>query len=107
VDARVGGKPLLIVPGGLALVELKRRMDTGAVPGLGDFFGTMFEDELHLTRPAQYLVALVFYACLYRQTPEGRVTSAGTGLTTEQARIFQQIAWIVASEYAGSGVRSQ
>jgi Chitobiase/beta-hexosaminidase C-terminal domain len=107
VDARIGGKPLLIVPGGLALVELKRRIETGAVPGLADFFGTMFEDEIHLTKPAQYLVALVFYACLYRQSPEGRVTSAGTGLTPQQALIFQQIAWTVASEYAGSGVRPQ
>jgi hypothetical protein len=105
VDARVGGKPLLIVPGGLALVELKRRMDTGAMPGLSDFFGAMFEDEAHLKPPAQYLVALVFYVCLYRQSPVGRVTSAGTGLTAEQAQIFQQIAWDVASAYPGSGVQ--
>jgi hypothetical protein len=104
VDSRVGGKPLLIVPGGLALVELKRQIDAGMVPGFVDFFGAMFEDEAHLKTPAQYLIALVFYACLYRQSPEARVTFAGTGLTSEQALIFQRIAWDVASSYPGSGI---
>jgi hypothetical protein len=104
VDSRVGGKPFLIVPGGLALVELKREIDAGSVPGYTDFFGSMFEDEVHLTKPAQYLVSLVFYSCLYRQTPENRVTFADTGLTAEQALIFQRIAWDVASSYPGSGI---
>jgi len=104
VDSRVGGKPILIVPGGLALVELKRQIDAGLVPGIGNFFGTMFDDEIHLSQRAQYLVSLVFYACLYRQSPEGRATYANTGLTAEQATIFQRIAWDVASGYSGSGI---
>jgi hypothetical protein len=41
---------------------------------------------------------------LYRQTPENRVTFADTGLTADQALIFQRIAWNVASSYSGSGV---
>jgi hypothetical protein len=104
VDSRVGGKPILIVPGGLALVELKRQIDAGMIPGFVDFFGAMFEDEQHLRKPAQYLIALVFYACLYRQSPAGRATFSGTDLTPEQALIFQRIAWDVASGYAGSGI---
>jgi Chitobiase/beta-hexosaminidase C-terminal domain len=105
VDARVTAntKPILIVPAGLALIELKRQIDQGLVPGFTSFFGSMFEDEEHLTQPAQYLVALVFYACLYRENPEGRVTFNGP-LTAEQARIFQRIAWTTASGYAGSGI---
>lgn len=104
VDERVGGKSILIVPGGLALVELKRQIDAGLVPGISQFFSTMFEDEIHLTARAQYLIALTFYACLYRQTPGGRVTHAGTGLTAEQAAIFQSIAWNVVTSYPLSGV---
>jgi Fn3 associated len=104
VDERVPGKALRIVPGGLALVELKRQMDAGAIPGLSDFFNTMFDDDLHLSRRAQYLVSLVFYACLYRQTPEARVTHAGTDLTVEQALAFQRIAWSTASTYSLSGI---
>jgi hypothetical protein len=104
VDSRVEGKPILIVPGGLALVALKREMDAGNLPGLSNFFGTMFEDEQHLTKPAQYLISLVFYSCLYRQSPEGRVMSEDTGLTPEQARIFQGIAWNTAVSYPSCGI---
>lgn len=104
VDPSVPGKPILIVPGGLALKELKRQMDAGSIAGLSDFFNTMFEDEEHLRVPAQYLVSLVFYSCLYRQSPEGRVTYSGTGLTQEQALALQRIAWNVASNYPDSGI---
>lgn len=107
VDPSVQGKPILIVPAGLALRELKRQMDAGLIPGLTDFFSTMFEDEEHLRVPAQYLVSLVFYSCLYRQSPEGRVTYSGTGLTEAQALALQRIAWNVASSYAGSGIAPQ
>lgn len=104
VDPMVGGKPILIIPGGLALLELKRQIEAGMVPGYSDFFTSMFEDEVHVNVPAQYLVALVFYSCMYRQSPEGKVTFAGTGLTEEQAKILQRIAWKVASGYASSGI---
>jgi hypothetical protein len=88
----------------LALVELKRQIDAGLVPGFTDFFGSIFADEVHLTVPGQYLISLVFYSCLYRQTPENRVTYANTKLTTEQAQILQSIAWNVASSYPLSGI---
>jgi hypothetical protein len=104
VDARVGGKKVLIVPGGLALVELKRQIDAGLVPGFSDFFGSIFADDVHLTVPGQYLISLVFYSCLYRQTPVNRVTYANTNLTAEQAQIFQTIAWNIASSYPLSGI---
>jgi hypothetical protein len=105
VDARVAGKPLLVVPGGLALVELKRQMENGTITGFGEFFSEMFDDEVHLKTKAQYLISLVFYSCLYRQTPESRVTYEGTGLTQVQAIQFQRIAWNVASSYPGSGIQ--
>lgn len=105
IEPSVGGKSILIIPGGLALVELKRQMAANAIPDLsGDFFTEFFEDEVHLLPKAQYLVALVFYACLYKQTPEGRVTHEGTGLSEAQAQAFQKIAWDVASNYPGSGI---
>jgi hypothetical protein len=106
VDPLVGGKPFRVIPAGLALVELKRQFDAGLIPGMsGDFFATFFEDGVHLKAQGQYLVSLVFYSCLYRQTPEGHVTYVGTsGLTPEQTLAFQRIAWSVSSGYAGSGI---
>lgn len=104
VDDNAAGKRVLIVPGGSALLALKREIEAGAVPGISDFFGFAFADDLHLQKPVQYLVALVFYACLYGQSPEGRVTAEGTGLTDAQAKIFQRIAWEVTRAYPWSGV---
>jgi hypothetical protein len=104
VDDAVEGKPVLVVPAGLALLELKKEIDRGAVPGINDFFGWAFGDEIHLHAPAQYLVSLVFYACMYKQTPEGRVKFVEPSLTPEQGRLFQQIAWRVVSGYAWSGL---
>lgn len=104
VDDGASGKPVRIIPAGLALRELKRQMDAGQIPGLNDFFGSMFQDYIHLNPPAQYLVALVFYACLYQQTPEGHVTFSEPSLTPEQTLAFQRIAWKVASEYRWAGI---
>lgn len=56
-----------------------------------------------MTKRGAYLIALVHYACLYGENPEGKVTAAGSGLTAEQARAFQRIAWRTAREYSHSG----
>ncbi|MDB4975774.1 MAG: hypothetical protein JWN48_4115 [Myxococcaceae bacterium] len=107
VDDNAGGKRVLVIPAGSALVELKRQVEAGMVPGISDFFGYSFQDELHLTKPVQYLVALVFYSCFYKQPSEGRVAvPAELGLTDAQAKIFQRIAWSVASAYPLSGITS-
>lgn len=104
VDQRVEGKKVLIVPAGPALVELKRRVDQKLIPGMTDFFAAIFSDYLHLTDAGQYLVSLVFYSCFYHQSPEGKVTIKPTTLTEPQAKIFQQIAWEIASGYPLSGI---
>ncbi len=98
------GKPILIVPGGPALAELKTRMEAGKVPGMKDFFAETFADGIHLTPKGRYLVALVFYSCLFKESPEGKVSAAKTELTPEQARLYQQIAWEIAKGYGGSGI---
>jgi hypothetical protein len=104
VDDAVDGKKVLIIPGGLALAQLKQEIDQGRVPGMNEFFSSIFEDYLHLKPAGQYLVSLVFYACMYKQTPEGRVTVKPDGMTAEQAQIFQRLAWQVASGYPLSGI---
>jgi hypothetical protein len=68
-----------------------------------DFFAEHFSDDLHLSAKGAYLVALVHYACVYKRNPAG-VTFAGTGLTAEQAAIYQRIAWDTARNYPWSGV---
>lgn len=104
VDARVEGKKVLVIPAGLALIELKHRVESGKMPGVTQFFPSVFADYLHLSDTGRYLVSLVFYSCFYRQTPEGRVTYRPDGVTAEQAQVLQQIAWQVTSSYPLSGL---
>ena len=104
IEAR-GAKPVRVCPGGPALVRLKKEIDAGRVPGIGTFFDTMFSDDIHLSSPGRYLVALVHYACIFGESPEGKVTFANSGLSAEQAAIFQRIAWETVLAEPLSGVR--
>ena len=102
-------KPVRIIPAGLALAELRTRIEAGKVPGMTDFVATVFHSptDFHMTSRGAYLVSLVHYACIYGENPEGKVTAANSGLTAEQAAMFQQIAWQTARSYRYSGLRSE
>ncbi|MHC4543765.1 MAG: hypothetical protein ACYTDW_03960 [Planctomycetota bacterium] len=102
---RFPGRLVLIVPGGQALIALKGRIEAGKVPGMTDFFAEIFADDLHLTTKGRYLISLVHYACIYTESPEGKVSSLTTGLSPEQAGIFQKIAWQTAHDYKWSGIK--
>lgn len=105
VDQRVGGKKVLIVPVGPALVELKRQIDSRLIPGLTDFVPTIIDmDGLHLTNAGEYLDVLVHYACFYKQSPVGRVTARPSELNEAQAIALQRIAWEVVSTYPLAGI---
>jgi hypothetical protein len=98
------GKPVRIVPGGSALALLKTELDAGRVPGLKDFFAEIFADGIHLTPKGRYLISLVHYACLFRESPEGKASVLTTGLSQEQATIFQRLAWQAVKDYTWAGL---
>jgi hypothetical protein len=99
-------KPVRIIPGGLALARLKAEIEAGKVPGMKEFVAEVFQSptDFHMSPKGAYLIALVHYACLYGENPTGKVTSANTGLTPEQAKLFQRIAWETAKNYPHSGL---
>ena len=98
------GKPVRIVPGGIALALLKTEVDAGHVPGLKDFFAEIFADGIHLTPKGRYLISLVHYACIFRESPDGKASALTTGLTPEQAAIFQRLAWQAVKDYKWAGL---
>ncbi|MGB2807366.1 MAG: hypothetical protein WBC22_06485 [Sedimentisphaerales bacterium] len=104
MQIRFPGRLVLIVPGGQALIALKDRIEAGKVPGMTDFFAEIFADDVHLTARGRYLISLVHYACIYAESPEGKVSSLTTGLSAEQAAIFQKIAWQTARDYKWAGI---
>ena len=99
------GQPALLCPGGPALVRLETAIGAGEIPGMKDFFATIFADGIHLSAPGRHLVALVHYACIFKESPEGKVTWANSGLTKEQAAIFQKIAWETAVAEPSAGLK--
>ncbi|MHC4694410.1 MAG: hypothetical protein ACYS67_16845 [Planctomycetota bacterium] len=104
MQRRFPGRLVLIVPGGRALIALKDQIEAGKVPAMKDFFAEIFADDLHLSAKGRYLISLVHYACIYAESPEGKVSSLTTGLSAEQARIFQRIAWQTVRDYEWSGI---
>ena len=101
--------PPYIVPAGLALKNLKARIEAGEVPGIAadSFFLRFFQSgpgtDDHLSADGRYYVTLVFYACMFNRSPEG-LPHAGTNLTDAQAAVLQQTVWQTVSGYALSGV---
>jgi Chitobiase/beta-hexosaminidase C-terminal domain len=106
IDPLTSGKSVLIVPAHLAMLEAKKRIDAGQIPGFtgATFFADFFADDEHLNIPGQYLVSLTFYSCFYQQSPEDRVTSAGTNLTAAQAKALQSLAWDTVKGYPLAGI---
>jgi hypothetical protein len=99
--------PPYIVPGGLALVALKHAIEGGEVPGMTDFFTTLFQSggtDIHMSEAGAYFISLVFYGCMFQASPEGLPNEAGAALDAEQAATLQRIAWDTVVNYPLSGV---
>jgi hypothetical protein len=99
-----GKRKVRMAPCGTALVNLKQEIDEGNVPGMTDLFVATFSDAVHLNPKGDYLLACVQYACMFGESPVGKANAAGTGLTPEQARIFERIAWETVLADPESGV---
>lgn len=99
------GKPVRIVPAGVALATLKKEIESGKVPGMTDFFKECFSDDLHLSAKGAYFVSLAHYCCIYGKSPVGNVGALQSGLTPEQTRIFGRIAWDTVREYPFAGLK--
>jgi hypothetical protein len=99
-----------VVPGGLALINLKHAVEAGKVPGMTDFFAANFDDDIHLSGAGRYFIGLVHFATLYRQNPVGLplvgLNDKLPNLTPEQTRAYQQVAWDTAAQFAQNGGRS-
>ncbi len=102
------GKPVRIIPTALALGWARHLIDEGKLPGVppgqASFYQTLFEDQVHVNSAGCYLVSLTWYAALYRESPEDKLLPIGTGLTADQARVLQRLAWDVIKNYPDCGL---
>jgi hypothetical protein len=96
-NAATRGKKTEVIPGGLALINLKQAFDAGKVPGSKDFFATNFSDDLHLSEAGRQFIGMVIFSTLYNQSPVGlpivKIGDKAPEITPEQNKVYQQAAW--------------
>jgi hypothetical protein len=104
-----GGKRPRVLPSALAMGWLKNMIDRGKVPGAApdSFYPMLFSDDVHPNVKGGYLVDLTWYAAFYRESPEGKILPVGTGLTAEQAKLMQRLAWDVIRNYTDCDLYEQ
>jgi CubicO group peptidase (beta-lactamase class C family) len=102
------GKPVRIIPTALAMGWARTLIDEGRLPGIApgesSFYGTLFDDHVHVNAAGCYLVGLTWYGALYRESPENKLLPITTALTHEQATMLQQMAWDVIKNYPDCGL---
>jgi hypothetical protein len=106
VETYKEGKRPRVLPSCLAMGWIKNMIDHGRLPGADKdaFYPLLFSDAVHPNVKGGYLVDLTWYAAFYRESPEGKVLPAGTGLTAEQAKVMQRLAWDVVKNYPDCGL---
>jgi hypothetical protein len=93
-NAEIKGKKTEVIPGGLALINLKKAFDANKIPGLKDFFSTNFSDDLHLSESGRQFIGMVIFATLYNRSPVGlpivKIGDKRPELTPEQTRFINR-----------------
>lgn len=100
------GPEFQIIPGHRAMMALYDAIQSGAINWAPNGIDHFFADDIHLNSLGNYYIALVHYATIYKDSPEGvSVPSALSGsITATHARQLQEMAWTVVSQYSLSGV---
>lgn len=97
-----------VIPGGAALVAVKKAIEAGEIEGISDFpqFGwdDVSKDSGHLSERGAYVVDLTVFTVMYSQSPVGRVTTWPSSLTENQAVALQKIVWDLCTSYSYSGI---
>jgi PA14 domain-containing protein/putative Ig domain-containing protein len=102
-------KPCLIIPVGLVICELDKRMKQGKVPGYKSAYDFL-EDKSHLNNDGKYVEAATFFAVIYREDPHGAITDGlkfwrgPYGVKKEFAEVVWDAVWDVVSTYRYTGV---
>ena len=102
------GKPVRIIPTAIAMGWARTMIDQGQLPGIppgeSSFYGTLFDDQVHVNPAGCYLVGLTWYGALYRESPENKLLPITTALTHPQATALQKLAWDVIQNYPDCGL---
>ncbi len=99
-------KPVCMIPGGQGLIKLYDAVMAGELPGISQM-DALFEDHIHLNDLGRYYIALIHFAMLHNQNPQGLTNELRTQWggnyspipTIAQAAVLQRLAWETVNEY--------
>ncbi len=100
------GKPARIIPVALAMGKIHHEIEQGRFPGVAKdrFYPFLFSDAVHINPEGCFLVKAVWYAALYRQSPEGKLLPIKLQLTPAQTTAIEQLAWDAVKNYPDCGL---
>jgi len=105
------GQRIHLIPAGQALAALVREVESRGGVGNVKTRRDLFSDDIHLNDLGNYFIALVHYAVLYGDSPEGLPFTLLRGDGTpalapdpETARLMQDVAWRVVRASPLTGV---
>ncbi len=106
MDKQFKEKHVSVIPVGMVLATIYDAIIAGEMPGVDPAAGHkfFFADGLHLNPTGQYISALTHFACFYEMDPTNKVSSAGSGLTPEQAAKVQELTWKAIQAYPYSTI---
>ncbi len=102
---------MLIIPAGQAMARLYDSIIGGNVPGITTL-QQLYSDDIHLLNLGNYYIACLMYGIIHEESPLGlpnQLTDEwGTPYvsfpTTNQAQVFQRLAWQTICAYQRDGV---
>lgn len=97
-------KPALLVPVGYVFAELDEQMRNGKIKGYSNIF-QLYKDGIHLNESGSYVVGCVFFATLFKQSPEGLPHEPYGKIDKEFATTIQKIVWEAVKSNPHSGLK--
>jgi len=97
--SNIMSKPFLMIPAGEVMYQLNLKMAAGQVPGYSKIW-QVYADGIHVNGVGSYILALTFYATMYKDDPRGMsVPGAYGSIPSNVASVIQQTVWEVVTTY--------
>jgi hypothetical protein len=101
------GEEVFLLPVGDGMLELRRRLEKGDLPGVkqlvGEKWTSLYSDSIHPGYATRVMQGYVYFACIYRKNPK-KLGNPFYNIPDRLNHILQEVAWDVVRENKYSGV---
>jgi hypothetical protein len=102
------GNDVYLLPVGAGMLELRRRLEKGELPGVkqlvGEKWTSLYSDSIHPGYATRVMQGYVYFACIYQRDPTG-LKNPFYNIPDRLNHILQEVAWDVVRENEYTGVK--